>query len=381
MLGALFTYLVASILSALFLYTEMSRKLEAASANNTLDEQTWEAFKLASPSLQSEDGWTQRDIPPELTAIEEDSRIPEKLKNILAWSLVCSPPTPPPTINVSEANRPPHEDANHPIQSDGNEIGRVQTIDAAVTLNPQATNRREHDEALESQSVHSEDRPVSTSSSERRRFKARHIGNSVFGTTLDLISTFKNKVDRENSPPSSHKKARQQKPSLVECTSCFDEFPKNETTKLLCNHFYCKPCLTILITTALQSEATFPPKCCLTEIPLTTVLSPLNAKQRETYKEKAAEYAVPTQDRWYCPNTKCLKWIPPTKLHRLRIQNQKCPHCATKICGICRGLAHNASTDCPQDFGLEATINLAELEGWRRCFKCRAMVEVSIFSI
>ena len=79
----------------------------------------------------------------------------------------------------------------------------------------------------------------------------------------------------------------------------------------------------------------------------------------------------------YCPNTKCLKWIPPTKLHRSRMTAQKCPHCQAKICGMCRGAAHARHVDCPQDFGLEATISIAESEGWRRCYSCRTMVEVS----
>lgn len=98
---------------------------------------------------------------------------------------------------------------------------------------------------------------------------------------------------------------------------------------------------------------------------------PLDQKQRELYKSKAAEYSIAADKRWYCPSPSCSKWIPPAKLRSF----QKCPHCRTKICLHCRGLAHARTSDCPKDHGLEATINMAEANGWRRCHRCRTMVE------
>jgi hypothetical protein len=52
-----------------------------------------------------------------------------------------------------------------------------------------------------------------------------------------------------------------------------------------------------------------------------------------------------------------------------------CPHCRTSICRTCRGLAHAEDTNCPQDFGLNAMLDIAEREGWRRCYSCRSLVE------
>ncbi len=108
------------------------------------------------------------------------------------------------------------------------------------------------------------------------------------------------------------------------------------------------------------------------------ILSTLDKTQKELYKSKAAEYTLKPENRWYCPNTECGKWIPPSKLHRLRILGARCPSCDTRICGYCRGMAHEAGIDCPEDFGLEATLEEAERQGWRRCCKCRALVELTV---
>jgi hypothetical protein len=160
-----------------------------------------------------------------------------------------------------------------------------------------------------------------------------------------------------------------------ECVSCLEDLPKSDLTPLSCTHSYCKPCLTTLITIAMQTESLFPPKCCLTEIPLKTVLYALDNEQRSSFKQKAAEWAQPTEKRWYCPEPKCAKWIAPSKMNRSWTTCLICPHCQTSICRTCRGLAHGQDTNCPQDFGLNAMLDIAEREGWRRCYNCRSLVE------
>jgi hypothetical protein len=160
-----------------------------------------------------------------------------------------------------------------------------------------------------------------------------------------------------------------------ECASCLDDIPTSDAKRLDCTHSYCQPCFTTLIMTAAQTESLFPPKCCLSEIPLKTVLSALDNEQRDSYKQKAAEWAQPPEKRWYCPEPQCAKWIAPSKIHHSRMSSQKCPHCRTKICGMCRGLGHEENTNCPEDFGVNAMLDLAETEGWRRCYNCRSLVE------
>ncbi|KAF7509194.1 hypothetical protein GJ744_008254 [Endocarpon pusillum] len=162
-----------------------------------------------------------------------------------------------------------------------------------------------------------------------------------------------------------------------ECASCLEDLPTRKMYRLECKHSYCRECITTLITTAVQTESMFPPKCCLVEIPMKDILSTLDKVQKELYKSKAAEYTLKPENRWYCPDPKCQKWIPPSKLHRLRAGGAQCPSCDTRICGYCRGAAHAAGADCPEDFGLEATLEEAERQGWRRCHKCRALVELT----
>jgi hypothetical protein len=165
--------------------------------------------------------------------------------------------------------------------------------------------------------------------------------------------------------------------SESECASCFEDFPTTRMYSLKCKHLYCLGCFTALITTSMRTESMFPPKCCLVEIPMKDLLSALDKTQKEIYKSKAAEFALKPESRWYCPDAQCGIWIPPSKLHRLRILGGKCPSCDTKICGYCRGKTHEAGTECPEDFGLEATLQEAERQGWRRCYKCRALVELT----
>lgn len=145
--------------------------------------------------------------------------------------------------------------------------------------------------------------------------------------------------------------------------------------RLQCQHRYCFKCFITLITTALNNENQFPPKCCLLEIPEKLILHNLDATKRDLYKQRVQEFAIPQQDRWYCPSPSCGKWIAPKKLKE-SAPLQKCPSCKLKICGHCRGEMHENDFECPRDAELEATLEEAEIHGWRRCHRCRAMLEL-----
>ncbi|EEP77778.1 predicted protein [Uncinocarpus reesii 1704] len=162
---------------------------------------------------------------------------------------------------------------------------------------------------------------------------------------------------------------------LQECASCMEGIIEKNLLRLDCQHRYCLACFITLVTTAIHNENQFPPKCCLLEIPAKMILHNLENPNRDLYKEKAVEYAIPQQDRWYCPSNACGKWIAPKKLKKSAAV-QKCPFCKFKICGFCRGPTHISRADCPKDAGLEATLHEAERHGWRRCYQCRAMVEL-----
>ena len=169
-----------------------------------------------------------------------------------------------------------------------------------------------------------------------------------------------------------------QTPSLTsyECTSCFDEVPGNKAVDMPCHHKYCSSCFSQLILTAINNEATFPPKCCLQEIPKKTMRDHLSPKTLAQFDEKALEYAVAVGNRYYCVSPKCAKWID-TRIARRVNGILECPHCAVKLCTTCRGPQHPSNEDCPQDYGLGSTLDQAERAGWRRCYRCRAIVELT----
>lgn len=151
----------------------------------------------------------------------------------------------------------------------------------------------------------------------------------------------------------------------------------NKLVALACQHNYCASCFSQLVSTALQNENLFPPKCCLQEIPAKLIKSNVRLKLGTVFKQKAKEYAVPASERWYCPSTRCAKWIDPGRLS-FSAGSFRCPHCRLRICPTCRGAEHAKHGDCPQDFDLAATLEEAERAGWRRCYKCRAMVELTV---
>lgn len=167
----------------------------------------------------------------------------------------------------------------------------------------------------------------------------------------------------------------EQEPETYECTSCFDDIPNKEAIGVPCRHRYCAPCFSQLIATALQNEDHFPPKCCLQEIPRRVLRKHLKAKELASFDDKALEYAVAVGSRYYCARPDCAKWIDTTKA---RSQNGAldCLHCSYSMCTTCRGPVHPADQDCPQDIGLNSILEQAERAGWRRCYNCRALVEL-----
>lgn len=168
----------------------------------------------------------------------------------------------------------------------------------------------------------------------------------------------------------------EQESETHECTSCFDGIPNKEAIGLPCRHRYCAPCFSQLIATALQNEEHFPPKCCLQEMPRRVLGKHLKAKELASFDDKALEYAVAVGSRYYCARPKCAKWIDPKKA-RARNGALECPHCSYSMCTECRGPVHPADRDCPQDFGVNLILEQAERSGWRRCYKCRALVELN----
>ncbi|SPN97791.1 uncharacterized protein DNG_01303 [Cephalotrichum gorgonifer] len=156
-----------------------------------------------------------------------------------------------------------------------------------------------------------------------------------------------------------------------ECVSCLDEFLPETMVKVPC-HYYCRDCFTRLVANALQNEQQWPPKCCLNEIPFRTIYACIETDLRNTFQSRAREWSTPIGDRVYCHEPDCSVWLSPDLIDAAR----RVATCARNhaTCAICRGAAHDGS-DCPDDPDLNRTNELAEAEGWKRCARCRALVE------
>ena len=159
------------------------------------------------------------------------------------------------------------------------------------------------------------------------------------------------------------------------CSSCLDRVPVESLVKIPCQHRYCRPCLHTMTLMAMKDERPFPPRCCTAEMPSKALLSSMPSRDKVLFLNKMEELQTPATERWYCPATKCSKWISPKRL-RPQSSFQKCPYCRTTICSGCRGSYHPRK-NCPADKGLNALLERARAERWQRCFNCRTMVELT----
>ncbi|PTB69823.1 hypothetical protein BBK36DRAFT_1110025 [Trichoderma citrinoviride] len=159
--------------------------------------------------------------------------------------------------------------------------------------------------------------------------------------------------------------------AVVECISCLDDVAVKDTVKVPC-HNYCRDCFVRLVSAAVQNEQQWPPKCCLNQIPFKTVLKNIPEELKKRFRERSSEWGIPVSERVYCHNADCGVWIKPGRISLVRRQ-ARCEH-GHVTCIICRGQAHG-NDECPQDQDLHLTKLLAEEEGWKHCYSCRALVE------
>ncbi|KAK3329739.1 hypothetical protein B0H66DRAFT_634878 [Apodospora peruviana] len=158
--------------------------------------------------------------------------------------------------------------------------------------------------------------------------------------------------------------------TMIECVACLGDFARKEAIKVPC-HYYCTDCFERLIATALETEAQWPPKCCLNAIPYRTIAKHIRGDTLKLYKEKDEEYKVPVADRIYCSEPDCGEWI--RKFDKLN----KTARCSKGhvMCVMCRQRPHAGREACPQDRDQQILDDLAGEQGWRRCHQCSAMVE------
>ena len=158
--------------------------------------------------------------------------------------------------------------------------------------------------------------------------------------------------------------------SMIACLACLEQNLHFDILELLCGHEYCRSCVIHMFERATEDEGSFPPRCCQ-EITAANAREFLSPELVQLYGHKGLEYSTP--NRTYCSVQTCSTFIPPNQID---VDVGTCPHCEQQTCTICKAARHIG--DCPEDLTHQSLIQVAQAQGWRQCYACHRMVEISI---
>ncbi|KAJ4263946.1 hypothetical protein NW762_005984 [Fusarium torreyae] len=164
---------------------------------------------------------------------------------------------------------------------------------------------------------------------------------------------------------------------ILTCVSCRADFKSSKSLhSISCGHTYCDNCLRSLIHTAMTDESSMPPRCCAQPLPGSVIRDLLSRDAQQEFLKAIIQYSTPWQARIFCSNPSCGEFIPPhQKLDPKYPLNVTCRKCNTRVCLMCKRNAHPTGKDCPEDWELDQVIKLGDNAGWKRCYKCRNLVQ------
>ncbi|KAK3954341.1 hypothetical protein QBC32DRAFT_90497 [Pseudoneurospora amorphoporcata] len=168
--------------------------------------------------------------------------------------------------------------------------------------------------------------------------------------------------------------------SVVTCICCREEFvQENHLLQTLpCGHTYCQSCLAVMINQSTTDESKMPPRCCTQPIPSSIIKTILTREEQQSFLKAVLQYSTPWESRIFCPNPACGEFIPPrAKLDPKHPFETMCKTCKMRVCLTCKRGAHRLGQDCPEDIEVETVLKMGEKSGWRRCYKCRNLVELT----
>ncbi|RBR09950.1 hypothetical protein FVER53590_03715 [Fusarium verticillioides] len=170
-----------------------------------------------------------------------------------------------------------------------------------------------------------------------------------------------------------------QEPAKTEtgdCTACYTEDLSVTLLQVLpCGDAYCRPCFIQTLEISLSLASYFPARCCDEEIPLEAIEAHMHQSDVQRYREKLLEHR--TINRTYCSNRQCLEFIPPNNTSDggkpCYGDEAECPACTEVTCTTCKDKGHTGA--CEKQVEMDQTLDLAESEGWKRCSRCRHLIE------
>lgn len=209
---------------------------------------TWTAVAAAG-TAELPRSWVRHLPPQELIYLPDNVSPPAKLLEILHWSLERS---------VSEA---PTDEVGIDPHAPAHRSKNTETNPTAVA-----------------------DGSTFTTNTPSAQVRVASSKTDLVSTTLAKIAALKVTKPAKGTTTEA---ARSVVVATEECTSCFDDIATQKLIRLTCTHYYCKPCLASLVLTSIQNESkydrrpvvttanksgSYPPKCCLTDIPTATVI-------------------------------------------------------------------------------------------------------------
>lgn len=150
------------------------------------------------------------------------------------------------------------------------------------------------------------------------------------------------------------------KPSR-DCTACLSEVPASRCPKLECGHRKCHTCLKRSFEQSVADPQHMPPMCCDTPIQLQVVDELFDWSFKKKWNRKFTD----SQNRIFCPSSRCGEWIRPENIHRDRISSRmigQCDRCNERVCISCGDKWHYPRR-CQNDDGDRSG-------DWASCYHC-----------